>query len=121
MSQNLNWQRLKSKGWFGLSSEDVSDRSPYVRGTNDINVKPQTCGDADIIPPSRYSWAEGSKWEADKAYTKTSSEGWVYAIDFNAMKFNLRSGIYFTNSFLQVSLRLMGHYFYTIGILHHIE
>jgi hypothetical protein len=58
---------------------------------------------------------------ADKAYTKTSSEGWVYAIDFNAMKFNLRSGIYFTNSFLQVSLRLMGHYFYTIGILHHIE
>ena len=45
----------------------------------------------------------------------------MYAIDFNAMKFNLRSGIYFTNSFLQVSLRLMGHYFYTIGILHHIE
>jgi hypothetical protein len=39
MSHNLNWQRLKSKGWFGLSSEDVSDRSPYVRGTNDINCK----------------------------------------------------------------------------------
>ena len=82
-THGLNWQRLKK---CGFSEKDVSKSQPYAEKE-------------DAQPPEGYVW-EGD-WELDLTHHKTGEGGWIYAVDFNAMKFNLKAGINFTSPFMQ--------------------
>jgi len=82
-THGLNWQRLKK---CGFSEVDVTKSQPYSEKE-------------DALPPDGFEW--DGDWELDLTHHKTGEGGWIYAVDFNAMRFNLRTGINFTSPFLQ--------------------
>jgi hypothetical protein len=83
LSHNLDWQRLKKNGFSGKNVKDAC---------NFRELK-------EARPPPGRRWVD--EWVVDKGWTTTDKDGWVYAIDFEAMKFNIRSGIHFTSPFMQ--------------------
>jgi len=82
-THGLAWQRLKK---CGFSEVDVTKSQPFVEKE-------------DALPPDGYEW--DGDWKLDLTHHKTGEGGWIYAVDFNAMRFNLRTGINFTSPFMQ--------------------
>ncbi len=62
---------------FGPGNLFANDRDAFTDETGErsfLNCKTLE----DVLPPTGYEWALGSKWYIDQQYTSTDEFGWVY-------------------------------------------